>query len=268
MNLKYKITICLTVSLFLIPCRSFSQILNADAFGKRKQMGKALQGEIELGLDLDKEQEIILDFNNATDISYYFNNNLIILADHFELLKSGSQSFLNSGFVHLRFRRIAGEKIGPEFFLQYQWDAVRGLDNRALSGSNLRYRVKQDSLTAIYFGLGMMFEFERWSFAAVPVNKRPADTAAVDFQRVKLNSYLSISQQVTPDFFINFISYFQTKPDEDVLLPRISVSTELSFQISRRLSFNVGYSSFYDARPSVPIDKFYFSMGNKLSINF
>lgn len=267
-KLSFLISVMISVIVLFSYHDLIGQILNADAFGRRSAAKGALQGEIGFGFNLDKEQDFIVEIDNHTDISYRFEKHLLILADRIKFLRSGSESFLNSGFVHFRSRNFLQKKLAPEFFLQYQWDAVRGLKNRALSGSNMRLRLRADSLMNVHVALGLMYEFERWSFTAVPPENRPPDATPIELNRLKINSYLSFSRRVTDNFLINFISYFQTKPDENWDLPRLSISSELKFNIGRHFNFQVTYSSFYDSGPPVPIDKFYFSVGNQFSIHF
>lgn len=268
MDFRPVLLICFSVVLLIATRPGNAQILNADRFGQRAQSAGTLQGEVDFGFNIAKEKETILKLNNSGDFSVRLENTLFVLANEVEFLRTAGENFLNGGFIHFRNRNLLLKFWNPELFLQYQWIGVRGLENRALAGSNLRLRIMQDKNGNLFWAIGVMYEFERWSYSAVDPPKQPANKSPVNFERIKWTSYLSFSRKFNPTISLSLITYYQCKLDDLLFDPRISVSTELNFGISDLFAFSVKYSSFYDSKPSVPIDKFFFSMTNSLSFHF
>src|SRR5436190_19354233 len=119
---------------------SFSQIINIDKADTSAYQRKAVwSGNIALALEIDKQSTTLVDASNFVDVSLQKNKELFIASGSNRFTNDGSTSFLNTGYVHLRWRHNYKNKLHPETFTQYQWDANRGMVYRYLAGANLRY---------------------------------------------------------------------------------------------------------------------------------
>lgn len=263
---------CKTLLYFVIFFYSFSignaQILNADGFGAPVDSGNALKGVIDLGMNINKQNSLILSFDTKADISYWFKNNVLITAGKFVLFRSGNKNLINTAFSHFRFRLRQDLWIHPEFFTQYQLDGVRGMKERFLLGGNLRFRLKEYDKGALFIGLGGMYEFEHWNYSGVPAHIIIADDTPVRNHFGKLNFYLSYRQKLGEWASWNSIFYFQSRLDSYFFSPRISSDAQITFKINKYLSFAVRYNVYFDALPPVPIFNWYYSVTNKIVFSF
>jgi hypothetical protein len=253
---------------FLSFTKSFPQVLiidrdnlAADSLSRQK-----LSAFIGFGVNINKQKTTVLDLNQNSDIGYLFLDHALYFISNIKIVASGPEDLVNSGHLHLRYRFQKNKVVQPELFGQYQWEGARGLEERILSGANMRLRFQHDSLGSAYFGLGLMYEHERWNYSAVDDELLPPQLTDVIIDRPRLNSYLKISRSISPSAGFSVIGFVQASPDEDIKYPRIASSARLQLKITDKVDFAVSFSNIFDLKPVVPIDKHFFSLGNSLVI--
>jgi len=248
----------------------FSQILNVDRITNSTDsaVSKSLNSVISLAININREDETIIDLKTSVEVSYKFKRNIIISLSQYELTSTENVNLINSGYSHLRFRINRESVIQPEFFMQYQWNGIRGMKSRFLAGANLRLLINKDTSSATYFALGLMNELERWDYRSVPENEIPFNTEDVHTNYIKLNCYLDTEWKIREDVNFSFIVYLQARPNANIIYPRISPSVKINFGVSEHLLLSFIMNSFYDSKPVVPIRNFYYNLSTGVSINF
>ena len=219
-------------------------------------------------MNINKQNSLIVSFDTKADLSYWFKNNVLISTSKFALFRSGNKNLINGGFSHLRLRLRQDLWVHPEIFTQYQLDGIRGMEERFLAGANLRFRLKKYDRGAFFIGVGGMYEYEYWNYDGVPDDIVIIDDTPVQNHFGKFNFYLSYRQKLGNWASLSSIFYFQTRLDSYFLSPRISTDAQLTFQISKHLSFAMKYNVFFDAAPPVPIFNWYYSVINKIVFSF
>jgi len=245
-----------------------AQILNADLYGSKVDSTHRFRALFDLGFNIQKQTSIIYSLNTRVDLSYYYKQSLFVLIGNFKLFRSGSTNILNGGFAHSRVRFKKEHWIHPELFAQYQLDGVRGMEQRILGGSNLRFIIKEYTKGHLHFGIGGMYELERWSYNGVSSSIPIPDRTPIITHYIKLNSYLSYTQKIKEIAHLQVTAYFQTRPDRFFIFPRLALNGNLIFHFGKHIHFTIRYNLFYDALPTVPIDHLYFSFINKLTFTF
>ncbi len=245
-----------------------AQILNADSYGSKVDSVHSFKGLFDIGFNIQQQVNLIFSFNTRIDLSYYYKQSLFVLVGKFGLFRSGSKNILNGGFAHTRLRFLKDNWIHPEFFGQYQLDGIRGMEQRVLGGGNLRFILKEYDKGHLHLGVGVMYEYERWNYSAVPSSVVIVDNTPVENHFVKLNLYLSFTQKIKEIAYFQVTAYFQARPDSYFISPRVSLNGAITFNITKHIHFSVRYNLFYDALPPVPIDELYYSFLNKLTFTF
>lgn len=243
---------------------SQAQILNADRLGSNVDSTNTFRGLFDFGMNINKQNDLIISFDTKLDLSYWFKRNVLMLVGKFNLFRTGSENLINGGYGHLRLRILHDHWIHPEIFAQYQQDGVRGMETRLLAGANTRYKVVEYDKGHVHLGFGAMYEFERWNYSGVPSNITIVDDTPIENHYVKLNLYASYLQKVGKVMTVQTIMYLQTRPDSQIIYPRFSGNVLLSFNITKHIQFSVKYSMFYDALPVVPVPNLNFAMVNKI----
>ncbi len=254
----------------LFPAAGTGQILNIDRLSMYSDTmaSRDWYTLFSAGFMISKQKVEVIQFNTSLDLTWLRKRNPLMILSKVDYTSSGGFDIINSGFGHIRYRIMGRHGIHPEFFLQYQWDAIRGLENRSLLGSNLRFDLQKDSLGSLFLAAGMMYERENWNYYAVPDDRQPADPGVIETERIKLNLYLKVVRKLGRNTDLSVIAYYQATPDDELFKPRISTSLVWHFNISQWLGFRLQANSLYDFAPVVPIRKHYFDLSNALTITF
>jgi len=244
---------------------SFSQIITIDKTDTSAYKDKAVwNGNIAIGLEIDKQSTTLLDASNFLDVSLQKNKELFIASASDRFTNDGPTSFLNTGYVHLRWRHEYKNKLHPETFTQYQWDAERGMVYRYLAGANLRYNFWHKHKWEMTFGEGAFYENEKWNYTAVDSGKIPPQPVDQTVSRLRSNSYMK--WQGNPSSSSDFAAaIFYQASYNDFFNPRISVKINFDVNISTHFSLGVAYNGLYDAKPVVPIFHYYYNLSTSVA---
>lgn len=257
----------LLLTVFLCSLDSFGQILNIDkadtsAYTSKTRFSMAFNS----GLEIDKQKITLYDATNTLETMLQHSKELFILALSHRFTYNGADDILNAGYVHLRYRHGYKNKLQPEPFSQYQFDNKRGLLHRFLLGMNLRYNFFRGDVFDFNAGLGLMYEDEKWNYAAVDSSKIPNNPIAIRKQQAKINSYFRFDWKASANSTVAFNIFLQTRPDE--FRPRIAPHVQWDIDAGKHFGFSISFSGIYDTRPVVPIAKFYYSLSNTLFVKF
>lgn len=263
MNFRFSLVLCFLTFISV----ANAQILHADGFGRPVDSTHHFKGALDAGMSINKQSNVIVSFDAKGDLSYWHLNNVLISTNAYSLFRTGSKNLINGGFSHIRYRMHIHKKLQPEFFAQYQLDNIRGMKERLLGGSNLRYKIIENQNAAVFASLGAMYEFEKWDYSGIRPDAMPKpDTIRNHF--IKLNSYVSYRQKFNENVNMNLIFYFQSRPDRYFIVPRVSAESHFNFKISKHLALVLHANLYYDAAPPVPIYKLYYTFVNRFVLTF
>ena len=237
-----------------------SQVLNMDRVSAPGDSAKKWSASLQANTDYNSEKAIF-DWDTQIDITRYIPGHHILVTKFSNTFTNTSGSNLqNAGYIHLRYRDNDTRRFSPEYFTQYQWDDLRGMKNRYLTGCNLRMKLKEGKQLDLYLGLGLMYEWEKWNFNGVAPDKLPL--VHPDFIRtelLKINQYVKVSAKIFNTSEFTFTNFIQTRPDKYFKYPRVASFLQWNVSISKKVSVNLSFESIYDALPVVPIKNFYFN---------
>lgn len=244
------------------------QIINIDKIDTTAYQRKAIwTGRISAGIEVDKEKVTLYDGSNFVDISLQKQRELFVMSASNRFTYDGAKSFLNTGYVHIRWRHDYKAQLHTESFVQYQWDDNRGMLHRYLAGANLRYNFWHRREWEMTFAHGLFYEDELWDYRAVDADKIPSNPAPQHAYRIRSNSYMKWEGNTSANSKISIIVFYQALYTA-FFSPRISMNVNFNVAISKHFSLGVMYTGLYDAKPVVPITKFYYSFANTLGYSF
>jgi putative salt-induced outer membrane protein YdiY len=117
------------------------------------------------------------------------------------------------------------------------------------------------------FATGTFYEHEIWDYAAVDSSKLPSNTNDIWKDNIKCNNYIKWDGNVSPICRLAFAIFYQAKWN-DFFNPRIATVFSLDIDASKHFGLSLKYSGTYDAKPVVPITKFYYMLSNNLVYHF
>lgn len=265
---KFKIILMIGLLFFNLQI-SFAQILNVDKITSIPDSAtKKLHILLNFGLEVDGQETAVIDAKSTLDISYFIQKNVFIFVTKFDETMTGEKKVLNAGYSHLRLRLAEPKQIRPEFYTQYQWDGVRGLKGRFLTGANVRFPLFKNKTSIIDLAIGIMNEQEEWNYSGVPVEKTPLNPQHIKTNFVKTNTYLKITKNISKNVVFVFMNFLQTRPNKNYKNFRYSSSLQCTLKLSRKIDFAFEFNSIYDRQPIVPIKNFYYDLTNGLVIRW
>jgi hypothetical protein len=266
--MKKNHAIACLLMLFLFAFHANAQIINIDKADTSAYVKKAAwNGSISLGLEVDKQKSTLFDASNFVDVSLQKYKELFIFSASNRFTNNGSSSFLNKGYLHLRWRHNYKVQLHPESFVQYQWDDALGMIHRFVAGANLRYNFWQHQAWELTIATGIMYEAELWNYTAVDSSKTPAQPVNQKSREIKSNNYIKLEGKVSATGNISVIVFYQAAFN-DFTRPRISGVISFDTDISKHFALGIKYSGLYDAGPVVPIFKFYYNYSTSLLYKF
>ncbi len=254
--------------ILLLYQKASSQVLHTENFNVIIDTTKVLKGNFTPGFRYRNLKEDFLEIANTADVSVRFGKNAFTVANRIEYSRLGASNILSGGFLYLEYVNIQVKRIAIEPFYQMHWNEVRGLDRKYAGGINLRWRALVKNNTGLYFGIGSLYEFERWIYSGVPDDLLPVDQSAIEVIRFRGNSYVSFKQSFGDLFDLDISGYYQPNLSDFFKNYRLASSFELTYNITTYIGLRLLYQNIYDSAPLVPIDKLYNDVNFGITISF
>jgi len=256
MNLVHKLCLSGIALLWIGQTSLVGQIVNIEK--RRIQTDSAgWFGSARIAFAGSKNTKETLSFSTGTLIEYKSKStkDLWLFISDLSLITGNQEKFSNAGFGHLRYNRKVGESIRWEAFTQIQYNSLVKVDRRVLFGTGPRFKLTQLDNAKFYLGIAYMYE-EEDLIEPIVVQKNH-----------RMSSYFSFT--LLPDEEVTFVSTTYVQPLlTDLNDFRISNETNLSLDISKKLTLNVTFQYFYDSRPPVEVPKNIYSFSNGLNLEF
>lgn len=173
--------------------------------------------------------------------------------------------FANQGLVALRYNRDLAPRWTAELFTQAEYNEFLRLDLRSLGGVGARLAVVRREGAGAWLGTGWMLEYERTD--PEEVAEDPVTLAH------RWTSYASFSLAPADGVTLTSTTYAQprlTDPRDFRILDETELSVDLSDRLSLGVAFTLRYDSepprlAADAPPLVPLDT---ELVNKIRLDF
>jgi hypothetical protein len=221
-----------------------AQILNVERF--QSQINDTIPHFTELGFNTNISHiENTLVTITARSFSFYKTRpaNLLLLSS-LRLIYLDRSSVVSNGYVHLRSTFSPNNRLHPEVFLQYQFDAIRGLNRRELQGSDVRITLVNNKVLSLDISSGFMHEFEWWKKDGLDKRKH----------FLKSTSSILAALPLSKSFTFHTTGYYQFSFTR-LNSPRIIADSRLTWKITQSILLSATNNFFFDAKPIIPIDK-------------
>ncbi|MCC6683810.1 MAG: DUF481 domain-containing protein [Bacteroidia bacterium] len=230
---------------------------------------KCVIGAVSGSIQSQKQKNVFFQFSERADLSMRFRHHYAFtVANSFDIIRDGNKTVLSGGYIFGRFYRHISKPVSVMYFGQYQWFAIRGLDQRMSGGPNLFFRLISQKKQTLHAGAGVMAEYEKWNYNAVPAEKRPAVINPVEILATRWNTFVSYDIDVTDVFSIDAALYYQTGFVPGFERTRIGTHTRFGWKISRHLRLFSELYTLYEYKTVVPIDPLWYRVNTNLSYYF
>lgn len=246
----------------------YSQVLHTENLNVVLDTGKFFKGNFTPNLRFRNLKEDFLEIENTADLSFRIKNHGFTIANRIEYSLFGKERIMSGGFLYAEYLNLQSKHIAIEPFYQMHWREARGLENKYAGGVNFRLTAFVNDHSGLFFGVGSLYEFERWNFNGIPDNRLPVDQKPIEVQRFRGTSYISYKQAIGKLFDLDISGYYQptyTAPFDDY---RLAGSFELTYNFSEFLGLRLLYQNIYDSDPVVPIDLLYHDVNFGITLSF
>lgn len=168
--------------------------------------------------------------------------------------ESNGNKDTDDGLLHLRYiHHIDNTLYDYEFFVQTEYNEFQDIRIRNLVGANIRREIP-DYFDACYVGMGLFYSYME------PDVISPIDPV---YERVKLNTYLSLTKQVNANFTVTYLGFYQPNI-EDFSDYRIVQTLQFDTTITDHLTLGIDLRHKYNATPYHQIERSDFKSGINL----
>lgn len=245
-----------------------SQILHTENFNVVIDTAEVLKGNLTPNFRYRNLKENFLEIANTADISVRINNQAFTVANRVEYSLFGTENIMSGGFLYLEYVNIRSKRIALEPFFQMHWREARGLERKYAGGMYFRWRAIVNDNTGLFFGVGGLYEFERWNYSGVPDELISSDLSPVEVNRIRGISYISFKQKIGDLFDLDISGYYQPLLFEQPENFRLASSFELTYNLTRFFGLRFLYQNIYDPTPLVPIDELYHDATFGITLSF
>ena len=220
-----------------------TQIINIEDKRVRLNDSIALKGYVDMAVNVFKNDKKLVTISANSQLEYVKLKHLFLLIGGYNLVKAGSNNFLNDGYGHFRYNYDVSKNVTWEAFTQGQYNERTRSRFRALMGTGARFRFHFTEKNRLYLGTALMFEHNQFS----DITPRQYD--------VRLSNYLSFTIIISDKIKLNNTTYFQPVLT-DLGNFRVSSQGNALFQITKKLVFKISGNLILDRDtrlpPSVP----------------
>lgn len=263
----------LTLVLLLCAFQLKAQVLNVDRSIGGDTVFRRDKFSINLGFNMDKQRRNLVQLMAQLENDFFFKKkNLIwITLLNTDASFNGKAILENNGYFQMRLRDNDTRRMYPDYYLQYQWNAVWGLQRRALAGCNLRFRFWEKRNDDLYASIGAFYEYEKWNPNVSGFGFAQDSLTQVERYIPRLNTSLKTSVKLTSAVDLaatSFIQFPMNQEFKNFLSPRWILDMRISFLVTKHLTIQVHYDHSYDGYRPLPIDEYYYNLNVGFLIKF
>jgi hypothetical protein len=240
--------------LLLLPVFANSQVLNIED-ERIKTDTTGWSGNAFAAFNLMKSNQQFTDINGKIHVQYKTDRSLYLILSNLNLVKAGGTDFSNSGIQHLRYNYKLNDWLAAELFTQAQFNKIIGIKFRALAGAGPRFRVIKSESFRLYAAWLYMYEYEE------------LDKEDIINRNHRISSYVSFTLKLNDRLKLINTSYFQPLIN-DFNDFKFSSETDFEIMISKKFSYALSYSYYYDAFPPLEVPQSVYALTNKISFRF
>jgi hypothetical protein len=258
--------------LFLLPLVANSQVLNIDRENGQDSLNRKVLFAFGITFSSDKQKNNLLEFTNQSELDLFLKKNkVLIFLEQIEASFNGASILENNGYFQLRLRDNDKKRLAPDYYMQYQWNGVLGMQNRGLAGCNARFRFLEGKKDDLYMGIGGFYEIERWNPLLTGFAFENDSLSEVIRKIPRLNLALKTAIQIKKgiDFSAStFVQFPMNEKFQNFNNPRWFFDMNLYFTLGSHLSMKIHYDHNLDSYRPLPIDNYYYNLNLGFQISY
>ena len=221
-----------------------------------------LSGAIDASFSVNKNKQTFLSTAFRPKVQYKTRNHYLLFITDWYYTKGTTVLYANYGMAHLRYAYRLGDKQRStkspwkwESYSQLQYNQLLDQRARFQLGSGLRIKAIDKPGLRVFAGTSIMRDYEE------------IRSSALTSTCYRNNTYIAWYFSKKSSYSFSGTTYFQ---------PAISIRGDyqfmgqysLSFNIFKRVDFNIELNAFYDSKPATGVENwmYYSSMGTRIRL--
>jgi hypothetical protein len=257
------------LSFILIVCLGFtinlkSQILVIDRENGQDSMPRKQLFAWNVSFSSDKQKKSLLEFSNSAEYDRFFKNDQVLITLlNTDASFNGKTILENNGYFQMRLRNNDKKRVAPDYFIQYQWNGIWGLQNRALAGCNARFKFWDDKTDDLFMSIGAFYEYEKWN-PNLSSYAFGGNSQEIVFRYIpRLNLSAKTAVQLAKGVDLSAITFLQFPMNEAFThfsQPRWFLDLNLNFDVNKHISLILHYDQNIDYYRPLPIDIYFYNL--------
>lgn len=231
-----------------------SQVVNIERL-RLKADTTGFFGSGAVSFNIIENKKRIVNFGGNLHLMHKRPLTTYLLISNLDIIRAGSEDFVNNGFQHFRFNRNISKAFILEAFAQAQFNELLKVKNRDLIGAGLRTKIIKKDKISIFAGLLYMYEYEE------------IKGENIIYRDHRMSDYLAMSIYLSETASFESTTYYQPK-FEFIGDYRISSENSLGLKITKHLSYQTSFRILYDSKPPVDIPEISYTYKNALKYSF
>jgi hypothetical protein len=254
----------LSCFVYILCATLYGQILNVDRQKIKDTVFKRNRFYLNFGFKLDRQRQNLIQFNSQGENDFFFKKEKLIWITLAQTNASfnGASILENNGYFQMRLRDNDSRRVYPDYFIQYQWNGVLGLQNRALAGCNVRFRFREKKKDDLYAGIGLFYEYEKWNpfMTSFAFSQDSADIVYRAIPRLNVTAKAAIQLKEGIDLSgSTFIQFPLNEQFTNFINPRWFIDIKLYCEITKHVAVVINYDHNFDTYRPLPIDIYYYN---------
>lgn len=248
----------------IIALQMKAQILNVDRENGQDSIPRKQLFSWNVSFSSDKQKKNLLELTNIAEYDRFLKKDrLLVMLLNTDASFNGKAILENNGYFQMRLRDNDKKRVAPDYYMQYQWNGIWGLQNRALAGCNARLKFWDDKTDDLFMSIGVFYEYEKWNPNLSSYAFGGTSTSIVYRQIPRLNFSAKTAVQLKKGIDLSAITFLQF-PMNDAFAhftqPRWFLDMNLNFEINKHLSMVLHYDQNIDYYRPLPIDLYFYNL--------
>ena len=241
-----------------------AQILNVDRENGQDSIPRKQLFSWNVSFSSDKQKKNLLELTNVAEYDRFFKNNQVLITlMNTDASFNGKTILENNGYFQLRLRNNDKKRVAPDYFMQYQWNGIWGLQNRAIAGCNARFKFWDDKTDDLFMSIGAFYEYEKWNPNLSSYAFGGNSTEIIYRNIPRLNFSAKTAVQLKKGIDLSAITFLQF-PMNDAFAhftqPRWFLDMNMNFELNKHLSMVLHYDQNIDFYRPLPIDLYFYNL--------
>ena len=250
---KLFLLLLITVTTFITAGKSFGQIVNMESQRYHTDT-TGWAGSVGGSFALTNYGQKVFDVDANAHVQYKSKKSLYLFLGGYGFLKGDKQSYVDYGFLHLRYNYKLTKVLRLEAFTQLQQNTITKIQFRYLIGAGPRFKLLETPKIKLYEGSLPMYEVEKETGVSQHITNW------------RCSNYLSVTFIINKQTEFTTTTYYQP-----VLFDagdyRLLNQSNFKIKAGKKVAVVIRYNYQYDASPAAGVTKETYTFGTGVNVD-